>query len=377
MESLGVLAGGIAHDFNNILAIIVGYCGLTKMDYESAEKNIPEIEKAAERAAALCRQMLAYAGKATLTQSQVNMWMLVDEMVSMLKATINPNVTILSDLPANIPFITGDASQLRQVVMNLIINASEAIGEEQGNVHVSLTKRAVIAGQAESDHLGNIIMPGTYVCIEVADSGCGMDDETKQRIFEPFYTTKFSGRGLGMSAVLGIITAHKGALQLASQPGQGSTFKLYLPVQTVEPLGESSLQQASSAPWTGGGTILLVEDEEQVVLIARTMLQALGFTIIEACNGREALELYQKNAAEITLVVTDMGMPVMDGYALFRELKMLNPKLPIIISSGYGETVVTSRIPREEIAGLVSKPYSFDNLRDVLKSVVECSQKQA
>jgi PAS domain S-box-containing protein len=231
MESLGVLAGGIAHDFNNILAIIIGYCFLIKLDYETAESKIPLIEIAVERAAALCRQMLAYAGKAQFVLAQVDMKEVVDEMVTMLKATTSQNVSIRADLPAVVATIKGDASQLRQIVMNLIINASEAIGEEQGVINVSLGRSEIKAGQSDKDHNGNIIPAGEYICLEVTDDGCGMNDETRQRIFEPFYTTKFSGRGLGMSALLGIITAHKGALQLSSQPGKGTTFKVYLPAQ--------------------------------------------------------------------------------------------------------------------------------------------------
>ena len=204
-----------------------------------------------------------------------------------------------------------------------------------------------------------------------------MDDETMRRIFEPFYTTKFTGRGLGMSAVLGIITAHKGALQLTSQPGQGTTFTIYLPIETSEPIGDESSEQIASTPWQGSGTILLVEDEDQVKLIVKVMLEALGFKVFEASNGREALELYQNNASDIRLVLTDIGMPVMDGYTLFWELKALRPGLPIIISSGFGDTVVTTRIPSVEIAGLVSKPYRFDQLRDVLKMVVEGVKLQA
>jgi PAS domain S-box-containing protein len=370
LESLGVLAGGIAHDFNNILAIIIGYCSLVKMDYQTAENYIPEIEKAAERAAGLCHQMLAYAGKAQLAQTKVNMWMLVAEMVNMLKSTIKQNVVIKHDLSADITSVTGDASQLRQIVMNLVINAAEAIGEAQGEIRVSLATGAIKAGQSDKDHLGRIIPAGWYVCLEITDNGCGMDDETKQRIFEPFYTTKFTGRGLGMSAVLGIITAHGGALQLSSQPGQGTTFKVYLPVQIGASAGDESLPQVAQASWQGSGTILLVEDEASIILIAKIMLTALGFTVIAAANGKEALELYQKNAADITLVVTDMGMPVMDGYELFSKLKNLDPELPIIVSSGFGDSVVTTRIAREDIAGLVSKPYNFDQLREVLKGVV-------
>ncbi len=371
LESLGVLAGGIAHDFNNILAIIMGYCSLTKLDYENSEKNIPEIEKAAERAAALCRQMLAYAGKASLTQTQVNAWMLVDEMVTMLKTTIQKNVVIKPELGTDIPTFTGDASQIRQVVMNLIINAAEAIGDAEGEIDVKLAKAEIKAEQPEKDHLGTIIATGRYICFEVSDNGCGMDDDTRRKIFEPFYTTKFTGRGLGMSAVLGIIKAHNGALQLESQPGQGTTFKIYLPVQPSKTETEEALQKAVSAAWHGSGTILLAEDEVQVKTIATALLQKLGFKVLDAANGKEALELYQQNAADINMVITDMGMPVMNGYELFYKLKQLDPKLPIIISSGFGEGDIGSKIPREEIAGLINKPFNFEHLREVLMKVVE------
>ncbi|NTV49791.1 MAG: transporter substrate-binding domain-containing protein [Geobacteraceae bacterium] len=371
LESLGVLAGGIAHDFNNILAIIMGYCSLTKMDYENADKHIPEIEKAAERAAALSRQMLAYAGKASLSQAQVNTWMLVDEMVTMLKTTIQKNVVIKAELGTDIPFIMGDASQIRQVVMNLVINAAEAIGDAEGAIDVRLVKAELKAKHTEKDHLGLIIPPGRYILFEVTDNGCGMDEETSRKIFEPFYTTKFTGRGLGMSAVLGIIKAHNGAMQLESHPGQGTTFKVYLPVQFSKSESEEAQQKAASAPWHGSGTILLAEDEEQVKSIAIILLQELGFTVLDAENGKEALELYQQNTADINLVITDMGMPVMNGYELFYKLKQLDPHLPIIISSGFGEGDIDSKIPREEIAGLINKPYNFDQLREVLRGVVE------
>ncbi|MEI6305590.1 MAG: ATP-binding protein, partial [Deltaproteobacteria bacterium] len=372
LESLGVLSGGIAHDFNNILAIIVGYCSLTKMDYETAENNIAEIEKAAERAAALCRQMLAYAGKAQLSMSQINMRSLTDEMVTMLKATLPQNAEINPDLSTDVPSINGDSSQIRQIIMNLIINASEAIGKEHGEIRVSLATTDIKTGQSEQDYNGNTIPPGKYVYLEVTDNGCGMDEETKWRIFEPFYTTKFTGRGLGMSAVLGIIKSHGGALQLHSQLGQGTTFKVYLPVPLTDSAGnENTSASLSSAPWKGSGTILLVEDEDQVRLIAKALLKNIGFYVLEAVNGKEALELYQKNATDITLVMTDMGMPIMDGYELFSELKKLNPELPIIVSSGYGDAEVNSRIDIDNIAGLISKPYRSDQLREVLKRTLE------
>ena len=370
LESLGVLAGGIAHDFNNILTIIMGYSSLIKMDYKAAEDIIPEIEKAAERAAELCRQMLTYAGKASFSTTQVDMTALVCEMVKMLRTTISQNVVINHDLFDEISAITGDASQLRQIVMNLIINASEAIGVEQGVINVTVTKTAIRAGQPIKDFQGKIIPSGLYACLEVSDTGCGMNDETMSKIFEPFYTTKFTGRGLGMSAVLGIITAHNGALQLTSQAGQGTTFKIYLPVKFNEQAAAEPRQHSSLIPWRGNGTVLIVEDEEHIRMILNVMLNELGFKVIEASNGMNALELYQKNSDIITLVVTDMGMPVVDGYELFGKLKKLAPELPIVVSSGFGDTAVTSRIDPGSIAGLINKPYRFDQLREVLKGVV-------
>jgi signal transduction histidine kinase/CheY-like chemotaxis protein len=371
LESLGVLAGGIAHDFNNIMAIIIGYCSLIKFDVKSVEKNIPEIEKAADRAAGLCRQMLAYAGKASLTQSKINMKEIAEEMIRMLKSTISQNVTIDSNILPESVSITGDASQIRQIVLNLIINAAEAIGDKQGTVHVSLVRTDITEGKREKDYLGKRIPVGEYLCLIVTDNGCGMDDETRNRIFEPFYTTKFTGRGLGMSAVLGIITAHHGAIQLVSKIGRGTTFKIYLPIQRFDPDTETSTRENTSVLWQGSGTVLLAEDEEQVRSIASALLKNLGYSVIEASNGREALELYQKNDTDISLVVTDIGMPEMSGYELFRELKKRKSDLPIIISSGFGDVDITGKIAHEEIAALINKPYRFDTLRQALRRVGE------
>ena len=370
MESLGVLAGGIAHDFNNILAIIKGHCSLAMMDPENVTSNLAEIDKATDRAAGLCRQMLTYAGKGQSVMAPFNIVKLVDEMVKMLRVTINQNITIIPSLPTDILFIKGDDNQIRQVVMNLIINASEAIGEGHGEVHVSIEKAEVNTGKSLNDHLGNAIPSGQYVCLEVTDNGCGMDDETMRRIFEPFYTTKFTGRGLGMSAVLGIINTHGGRMQLVSQPRQGSTFKIYLPIFINESI--TDILTSPPVPWQGSGTILLVEDEDQIKMVVKAFLQKLGFTVIEASNGKEALELYQKHVTDITLVVTDMGMSIMNGYELFHELKKLNAGLPIIISSGFGDVAISSHnIAPDDIAGIISKPYSFDQLGELLKSVIE------
>ncbi len=230
LESLGVLAGGIAHDFNNILTAIMGHCSLAEMKSEQAGKHLREIQIAVARASELCRQMLAYAGKAQFVQSQVNIRSLVDEVIRALSPTVKQNVEITAQLSDDIPLIKADTSQISQITKNLIINAVEAIGELQGKIRVSLTKAEIKAGH-EKDYLGKIIPSGWYACLEVADNGCGMSDDVYNRIFEPFYSTKFTGRGLGMSAVLGIVTSSSGALQLSSKPDEGTTVKVYLPEQ--------------------------------------------------------------------------------------------------------------------------------------------------
>jgi PAS domain S-box-containing protein len=234
LESLGVLAGGIAHDFNNILTVIISSCALAQMRPQMVGDLLPEIEKAAQRAAVLCGQMLAYAGKSMMNMKKVKIAALVDDTVRMLKSTLNQNVEIRAYLAENLPAIKGDASQLGQVVMNLFINASEAIGVMPGTIHVSLVKCEIKPNQDIKDHLGTAIPAGWYACLEVTDNGCGMDEETRNRLFEPFFTTKFTGRGLGMAATLGIIQAHNGALHCSSQPGHGTTFKVYLPIQEHE-----------------------------------------------------------------------------------------------------------------------------------------------
>lgn len=366
LESLGVLAGGIAHDFNNILAIITGNCYLAVNDMEHAENYLNKINDAADRAAALCRQMLAYAGKSIPSLGPVNLTELVTDMVKMIRATIPQNVEIHESYLSDFSNLTGDASQLRQVIMNLILNASEAIGEKQGIVQVSLFKTLVNDMSPQKDYFGKLIPPGCYVCLEVSDNGCGMDDEAMQRIFEPFYTTKFTGRGLGMSATIGIVSSHMGALQISSKPAEGTTFKVFLPVHCLE-TEAYDYQQISTESWQGSGTILLVEDDEQVRKIARAMLEDLGYNVIDAVNGKQGLELYEKNAQVISLVLTDVGMPVMDGYALFHELNKLNPTLPIIVTSGFGDSDITARFHDKDIAGYLSKPFSFDSLKNTLK----------
>lgn len=372
LESLGVLAGGIAHDFNNILTIIMGHCYmaredmLSELDYKASFK---QIENAGNRAADLCRQMLTYAGKSPTEQTRINLWLLVEDVVKILQAAIKKNVTIELDLKRDVPEIKGDTGQIQQIVMNLVINASEAIGDKNGTIKVVLKKTVVKSDQTETDTFGTVIRVGTYACLEVTDTGSGMDEETQKRIFEPFFTTKFTGRGLGMSAISGIIKSHEGLLQLSSTPGVGTTFKVYFPIREASDYTETT-STATAQFEKSNGTILLVEDEQTLHVIGTALMGALGFSTITASNGREALEIYSKRGSGIDAVLLDLIMPVMGGAETYRELRKISRMVPVIICSGYGIESVEDIIKNDQHAGFVHKPYKPEELRDAMVSVM-------
>jgi PAS domain S-box-containing protein len=376
LESLGVLAGGIAHDFNNILSIILGHCYLSKdsANNESDQRTrIELIEVAANRAAELCRQMLAYAGKNPLVQDRLNVLVMVDDIVKMLQSAIKKNVTVELDLTDDIPEIVGDTSQIQQIVMNLIINAAEAIGDANGTIKIGLIATTISNKMPEKDFLGRDMAVGSYACLEVSDTGCGMDLETQKRIFEPFYTTKFTGRGLGMSAILGIIKSHDGALQLVSNPGIGTTFKIFLPLASeMEPAAmmSTSLVAAEAAC----GTVLLVDDEETLRTIGGELLESMGFTVITACNGREALEIYRQRTADIDILLLDLIMPEMGGIATYHEIRKISADVPLIVCSGYGVEEVLDSIGSDGCAGFIQKPYRPAELLSVLSTFIKRGQ---
>lgn len=373
LESLGVLAGGIAHDFNNILTIIFGHCYMVKENYDSGmtdKVHVQHIEAASNRAAELCRKMLAYAGQSPQVQARVNLWLLVDEIVKMLQSAIKKNVTIELELKRDVPEITGDNAQIQQVVMNLIINAGEAIGDKNGTVKVALVKKTVPIGGTDTDFLGNAIQEGSHACLEVSDTGCGMDEETRNRVFEPFYTTKLAGRGLGMSATLGIIKSHNAALQFSTTPGTGTSFKVWFPLPAVSGLAETTPTVDPALSGKSNGTILLVDDEEALRDIGSMMLSTLGFSVLTAANGREALSVHHECGSVIDLVLLDLLMPVMGGVETYRELRNVAPSLPIVICSGFIDEIFFKEIMNDERAGSIRKPYNTDQLREVLAKVL-------
>lgn len=372
LESLGILAGGIAHDFNNILLAITGNASLAlmRLGAESpAVHHLQEIEKASDKAADLARQMLAYSGKGRFVLDALNLNQIVEEMTTMLQVSISKKVLIRYHLSNPLPTIVADATQIRQVVMNLAINASEAIGDQNGAISISTGCMECDLNYLRETWIDQNLGEGQYVYLEVADTGCGMDQETMKRIFDPFFTTKFTGRGLGMAAILGIVRGHRGAIKVYSEPGKGSTFKLLFPAsdRPIELRGGIP----DSAGWRGKGTVLLVDDEESIRSIGSDMLRELGFEVITAADGSEAIELFRTQQNQIVLVVLDLTMPRMSGEDAFRELRRICPSVKVIISSGYNEQEVSQKFVGKGLAGFIQKPYRLSTLMEVVKSILQ------
>jgi two-component system cell cycle sensor histidine kinase/response regulator CckA len=376
LESLGVLAGGIAHDFNNLLTGILGNAGLALLRLEAsspARECIQRVIGASERAAELTRQMLAYAGKASFEIRPISLSEHILETTHHLTATISKKVSFDLRLGDGLPAVEVDPAQIQQLAMNLIINAAESCGDGPGTVMVSTRQTNVEKGQHEQWFTGETLSPGCYVCLEVQDSGCGMDEETVAKIFDPFFSTKFTGRGLGLSTVLGIVRAHRGSLQVKSSPGQGSTFKVLLPASQRSVGDQLADQRLGSL--SGRGLILVVDDELFVLEVARRILEGYGYDVVTAENGRQGLEIFRQKSKDIDLVLLDKTMPDLDGEETYRAMKALEPGLVAILTSGYQETEVTSHFLSHELAGFVQKPYLPETLAFKVKQALERSPR--
>jgi PAS domain S-box-containing protein len=379
LESLGVLAGGIAHDFNNILMAVLGNAEMALQalsPHAPARENIKEIEKASRRAAGLAKQMLAYSGKGKFVIETIDLNEFVGEMAHLLEVSISKKATLKYDFAADLPAFNGDATQMRQIIMNLITNASEALGDEGGVIALSTgvthCDRAYLDAADTIPHIGfdEPLPEGVYVYLEVSDTGCGMNADTIGKIFDPFFTTKFTGRGLGMSAVLGIVRGHKGAIQINSEAGRGSRFRFLFPAFD-RPAELLTREAAEEQEWRGSGSVLLVDDEEIVLRVVQRMLEAMGFQVLCVKDGREALEVFRTRGAEIVCVLLDLTMPQLDGEQVFREIRRVRPEAKVILSSGYDESDIAQRFAGEGLAGFVQKPYRSTSLRAKLREILE------
>lgn len=373
LESLGVLAGGIAHDFNNILTGILGNANLalTLLSQDSpVRERIQQIETASLHAADLTNQMLAYAGKGKFEKHPIQFSSLIREMKSLLDVSISKQAMLTYILADDLPMIEADPSQIRQVVLNLVINASEAIGDRTGTITISTGLVNVTKQYLHERNMDHQLPAGKYVCLEVTDTGSGMDEETQSRIFEPFFTTKFTGRGLGLAAVHGIVRSHHGALSFTSRPGQGTAFRTLFPA--MEETKHAQKKQAAETPqnWQGDGTVLVIEDEQSVRTVIQGMLEAIGFNVVTAAHGMEGVEVFQQCADDMVAVIIDLTMPGLSGWETYQALRRIRPDMTMIVTSGYTKEIAMERFGTDRFDAYLQKPYNSDHLRELMHAVL-------
>ena len=377
LESLGVLAGGIAHDFNNILTVIMGNASLAREYPNDAPAALTQIETASKRAAELCRQMLAYAGKSQTTKECSDLNTIITDTIQLLRLSISKTASMEFALATEPLAIEADASQIRQVIMNLVINASDAIGSENGSILVSSSIKQLTTEMLQEARLGQELPPGPYVCFEVKDNGCGMSAETIARIFDPFFTTKFSGRGLGLAAVLGIVRAHGGAFFVESTVGHGAVFRMLLPPtnKPLTPFIAKTGQKQEPHKTANTGTILIVDDEPGVRKLASNILEHHGYTVALASDGYEALALTLAHGGRIAAVLLDLTMPGLDGPSTLHELRQMKLDIPVLIMSGYSEVDVRGRFPDDPLLAFIPKPFNAEQLSQCLQELLIRSGK--
>jgi PAS domain S-box-containing protein len=362
LESLGVLAGGIAHDFNNILMTVRGNAETLQRGREldgEGKEALRGIETATQRAKDLCRQLLAYAGQGKFSIEVLDLRQVAAEIGRMIGVGMSKKAKLEYRFAEVLPNVRGDATQLRQVLLNLMTNASEALGDGPGTVTVSL--RGIKADESEA-----ALEPGDYVELVVEDTGSGMDAETQSRIFEPFFTTKFAGRGLGLAAVRGIVHSHQGVVRVRSSPGKGTVLSVFLPAASEE-LAPVAPGEPKEVPGVFRGQALLADDDEDVRIVTRRMLERLGFKVLESSEGRQALQMANDSGKDLAVVVLDLTMPGLDGAEVFRGIRRSHPKLPVVLASGYSPEDVAERIRDDSPHALLQKPFTQLELSQALR----------
>jgi signal transduction histidine kinase/CheY-like chemotaxis protein len=372
LESLGVLAGGIAHDFNNLLAVISGNLELAEHatpKNSSVAHNLANVRMAVKRAADLVDQVLAYSGKGRVVTGDVDVNALVSEMISLISSAGSWEATLQLQAGRALPLARGDATQIRQVVLNLITNAREALCKGPGEItivtdSVDLDRTALDRIRPDEE-----IPAGEYLRLRIRDNGTGLDAEARVRIFDPFYTTKGSGSGLGLAVVHGIVRSHRGAVTVESEPGQGTEFTVLLPAVIQCDGPSASVESVLTAPWRGEGTVLVVDDEDLVRGFARDALETFGYGVVLASNGPEGVALFREHAESLVCVLLDMRMPEMDGEQVFNALREIRAEVPVVLCSGFADEETTIRMAVNGLAASLKKPYSLVALRRTLRSV--------
>ncbi len=361
LESLGVLAGGIAHDFNNLLTGVLGNASLLMEDApigSTAWSFAKGICESAERAAKLAHQMLAYSGRGRFHIESLDLSEQIRDRTDLIQSSVPKNVELVFDLADDLPRIEADASQLQQLVLNLVINGAEAIGTDRGRVTIATRTQVVDEAYRRTLLLEEHIRAGLYVVLEVVDTGSGMGKETQARIFDPFFTTKFVGRGLGLPAVQGIVRGHKGAIKVDSRAGEGTTFQVFLPASGDAAAAQLPRTAELQDTTSDIETILVIDDEEVVRSTAIGTLRRLGYNVITAPDGASGVELLRANSQSIRLVLLDLSMPGLSGKETMREIRKIRPDVPVVLSSGYSEADALPHFEDQQLAGFLQKPYT-------------------
>ncbi len=372
LESLGILAGGIAHDFNNLLTVVLGNLNLAQMhlpENAKAQPYLANMEATVLRATELTKQMLAYSGRGHFLVEPKDLNEVVREVTHLLEVSISKKIRLKFDLEDSLPAIQADAAQVQQVVMNLVTNASDAIGDREGVIHLSTSKVHLADGDLHSSFRGEGLKAGPYVLLEVSDTGIGMTPEVMAKIFDPFFTTKVTGRGLGLSAMLGILRGHGAGLKIVSEVGRGTDFSICFPASPVE-IAVPGPDRVQVDAGLLRGRILLVDDEDLILLTIGSALESLGLEVLTASDGLEALELFREASRRPDLVLMDLTMPRMDGREAFRAMHDLDPSVPVVLSSGFTEQDSIQTLSGHNPAAFIQKPYQIKELRQMLKRVL-------
>jgi two-component system cell cycle sensor histidine kinase/response regulator CckA len=377
MDSLGALAGGIAHDFNNLLAVIMSNIEIAISDIPTtspAQGSLTNALLAGRRAAELTRQMLAYSGRGRFITSAVDLSNLVRRMGDLLKVSVSKSVRLEFNLAPGLPLIEIDAAQIQQVLMNLVTNASEAVAEKPGVVTISTSVRECDASYLAETRTSNKPRSGRYVILEVSDTGCGMDETVRAKLFDPFFTTKFVGRGLGLSAVLGIVQGHGGAIMVSSKPKKGTVISVVLPAlkKPTEPAtaGEPlQLKPPGQAGQALSGTVLVVDDEAQVRSLMELLLKRMGLQVISAADGPQAIELFRAHSDEITFVLLDLTMPNMNGREALAEIRKIRANAKVVLTSGYEGEDVMGSYREQGFDAFIQKPCDLETFKKIIHQV--------
>ena len=373
LESLGILAGGIAHDFNNLLTGILGNAGLARMEVTPGNpvlNSIKNIETTAIRAADLCNQLLAYSGKGKFLILPININNVIKEMTKLLEASLPKKIRIKYVLSKELPVIEVDVSQIRQIIMNLILNASDSIGNKEGIITISTGVSEELSKKKGANFfLMENIKPGKYVHFEITDNGKGIDKKLTERIFDPFFTTKSNGKGLGLSAVIGIVKSHGGLISIKSEKNKGTEFRICIPESVKVPI-DDGFEHLSSKKWEGEGTILVADDERSIRTLCSKILERSGFKVITAVNGNDAIRKFTDHSDEIVLVLIDMTMPEKNGIEVMREITAIQPGIKAILSSGYTKNEAIENFSRLGFREFLPKPYSPEKLINMVKDIL-------